>query len=101
MRIGGGWSYFTNVTSAVSIATTYWLDNQGVGVRVPVEQEFSLLYSIEPGSGAHPVSYPMDKGALFPGIKWPEYETDRSPPTSSEVKKTWIHTFTSPYVFMV
>jgi hypothetical protein len=28
-------------------------------------------------------------------------EFDHSPPTSSDVKKTWIYTSTSPYIFMV
>jgi hypothetical protein len=100
VRIGGAWSYFTNVTSAVGIAASYGLDNQRIGVRVPVGQEFSLLYAVQTGSGAHPASYPMGKAALSPGIKRPGRETDHSPPTSSEVKKTWVYTSTFPYVFM-
>jgi hypothetical protein len=32
--------------SVVGIATAYGLDNRGVGVRVLVESEFSLLYIV-------------------------------------------------------
>jgi hypothetical protein len=31
---------------------------------------------------------------LFPGIKRQGREADRSPPTSAEVKKTWLYTST-------
>jgi hypothetical protein len=40
-------------------------------------------------------------GAYFHGVKPPGRGTDHSPPTSAEVKKTWIYTYTRPYVFMV
>jgi hypothetical protein len=36
----------------------------------------------------------------FPGVKRQGREADHSPPTSAEVKKMWIYTFTPPYVFM-
>jgi hypothetical protein len=39
-------------------------------------------------------------GALSPGVKRPGREADRLPPTSAEVKKTWIYTSTPPYAFM-
>jgi hypothetical protein len=39
-------------------------------------------------------------GALSPGVKLPGREADHSSPTSVEVKKTWIFTSTTPYVFM-
>jgi hypothetical protein len=38
-------------------------------------------------------------GAFSLGGKWPGRETDHSPRTSAEVKKTWIYTFTTLYVF--
>jgi hypothetical protein len=53
-------------------------------------QEFSLLRFAQTGSGAHPTSYPMDTGALPSRIKQPGREADHSPPTSAEVKKTWV-----------
>jgi hypothetical protein len=42
--------------SAVSIATG---SDRGVGVRIPTVQKFSLLHSVQTGSGAHTVSCPM------------------------------------------
>jgi hypothetical protein len=38
---------------------------------------------------------------LFPrGVKRSGRETDHSPPSSAEVKKTWVYIFTPPYAFM-
>jgi hypothetical protein len=39
-------------------------------------------------------------GAFLPGVKQPGHETDQSPPTSAEVKKTWVYAFTPQYVFV-
>jgi hypothetical protein len=39
-------------------------------------------------------------GALSPRVKKPGREADHWPPTSAEVKKTWIYTSTPPYGFM-
>jgi hypothetical protein len=55
--------------SVVGIATGYGLDDQGVGVRVPVGQEFSILHVVQTGFGVHPTSYPMGTGGSFPGGK--------------------------------
>jgi hypothetical protein len=52
--------------SVVSIATVYGLDDRGVGVRVPVESEFSLLHIVETGCGTHAAFYPMGNGGSFP-----------------------------------
>jgi hypothetical protein len=38
-------------------------------------------------------------GALPPAVKRPGREADHSPPTSAEVKNTYIYTSTPPYVF--
>jgi hypothetical protein len=62
--------------------------------------EFSLLHSVQTGSGAHPASYPIGKGALSPEVNRQGREADRSPPTSADFKKTWVYTSTTPYVFM-
>jgi hypothetical protein len=40
-------------------------------------------------------------GTLYPRVKRPRPEADHSPPTSVEVKKTWMYTPTPTYVFMV
>jgi hypothetical protein len=55
--------------SSVGIATGYGLDDRGVGVRVPVGSEYSLLHIVQTGSGAHPASYPMGTGGSFPDGK--------------------------------
>jgi hypothetical protein len=39
-------------------------------------------------------------GVLASGVKLQVREADHSPPTSVEVKKTWLYTSTPPYVFM-
>jgi hypothetical protein len=82
--------------SAVGIATGYGPDDRGVGVWVPVEQQFSFLH-VQTDSGVHPLSYTMDIGGLSPGVKRPVCEADHSTPTSLEVKKNlcvYIHSHT-------
>jgi len=51
----------------------------GVGI-------FFLCHHVQISHGAHPASYPMGTGALLPGVKWPGYEADDSPPSSPKVK---------------
>jgi hypothetical protein len=53
----------------VGIVTGYGMDDRGVGARVPVGEEFSLLRVVQTGSGAHPTSYQMGNGGSFPGGK--------------------------------
>jgi hypothetical protein len=55
--------------SSVGIATGYELEDGGVGVRVPVGQEFSLFHVVPTGSVVHPTSYPMGTGDSFLGGK--------------------------------
>jgi hypothetical protein len=72
----------------------FGLEDREVGVRVPVDQEFSLLHIVQTGSGVHPTSYRMGTGGPYLGVKWPGSEADHSPPTSAEVKKNvdvYIH----------
>jgi hypothetical protein len=59
-------------------------------------QDFSFSHLVQTGSEAHLAFYQMDTR----GKKRPEREADHSPATSSEIKITWIHTSTSPYIFM-
>jgi hypothetical protein len=65
------------------------IEDGGVGVRDRVGQEFSLLCEVQTGSGVHPTSYTMGTGGSFLGSI---AATDHSPPTSAEVKKTWVYT---------
>jgi hypothetical protein len=68
----------------VGIATGYGLEAR---VRFPAVQDFSLLHSVQIGSGAHPASHPMSTGGSFAGGKAAGREVDHSPPSSAEVKK--------------
>jgi hypothetical protein len=61
---------------------------------------YYLLHVVHTFCGAHPASYPVVLGALFPELKRPGREADNSPPISVEVKSTWIYTPTPPYVFI-
>jgi hypothetical protein len=50
--------------SSVNIATAYGLDRRGL---IPSRgKRFSLLHSVQTGSGAHPASYPMGTAGPFP-----------------------------------
>jgi hypothetical protein len=81
---------------SVSVATGYRLDNQGVGVRVPVGSRVFCLPSLR----THRDAYPIGIEGSFPGVKKSVHETDHTFSTSAEVKKKcdYIH---PPYVFMV
>jgi hypothetical protein len=59
-----------------------------VGVQFPAgRRDFSLLHSVQTGSGAHPASYPLDvPRALSSGVKRPVRKGDRLPPSSAHVK---------------
>jgi hypothetical protein len=87
--------------SVVGIATGYGLDDRGVRVRVPVGVK-NFLFSTASRPALGPTQPPIQwvPGALSPGIKRQGRETDRSSPTSAEVKKMWIYTSTPPYAFM-
>jgi hypothetical protein len=53
--------------SSVGIAIGYGLGGMGsISVR---SKKFSLLHSVQTGSGAHPTSYPMGTGNPVPGSK--------------------------------
>jgi hypothetical protein len=49
-------------------------------------RDFSSLHNVQTGCGAHPVSHPVDVGALFPGVKQPGREADHSHLCSVETK---------------
>jgi hypothetical protein len=93
-------AYTMSRGGAVGTVTAYGLDDRGVGVRVPVGSKFSLLHTVQTGSGVHPASYSMGNGVSFPGVKRQGLEADHSPLANAEVKKIWIYVSTPPYVFM-
>jgi hypothetical protein len=55
-------------------------------------QDFSPLHLFQTGSGAHPAPYRMGTEDKAAGR-----EADHPPPTSAEVKNTWIYTYTPLY----
>jgi hypothetical protein len=57
--------------------------------------DFSLLYSVQTGSGTHPVASLMGTDTHYSGIQWPKGEVDRSSQSSTEVKNAWSYTSTS------
>jgi hypothetical protein len=93
--------YVGSRDSSVGIATCYGLDDRGVGVRVPVGPRiFPSPRRTGPLWGAPSLLSNGYRG-LFPrGVQRLGREADHSSPTSAEVKKTWIYTSTTPYVFM-
>jgi hypothetical protein len=105
-RAGGGrppnlshkrYETLNTLYSTVSIATECGLDDLGLGVWVPVGSRIiiSSLHCPRPVPG--PTLPPFQ---WVPGVRRPLREADRSPPTSADVKKTWIYISNSPYVFM-
>jgi hypothetical protein len=77
--------------SAIGKATGYGMDERGNGVLVPVEQDpFS----------SHPDVFSNGYRGCFPrGATRQGRAADYSSPTSAEVKKTWVCTYTPPYIF--
>jgi hypothetical protein len=87
--------------SAVGIAIGYGLDDGVVGVRVPVGSRiFSSPHRPDRLRGPPSLLFNVYGGLFSRGVKRPGREADHSPPTSAEVKKTWMYTSTPPYVFM-
>jgi hypothetical protein len=89
-----------NRDSAVGMETGYGLDDREVGIRIPVRSKIFSSLRLPDRFWAHPTFYPMGTDSFFPGVKRPRPEADHLPPSSAEVKKTWIYTSTPPYVFM-
>jgi hypothetical protein len=82
--------------SAVGIATGY-------GFEVPVPVGSRIFSSLRRPYRLWGSTLPPNKwvpGGSSLEVKRPGREADHLPPTSAQVKKTWINTFTSPYVFM-
>jgi hypothetical protein len=88
-------------SSVVSTATAYGLDDWGVRVRSSMVKNYHFSISTRSalGSTQPPIQWVL--GALLQGLKQQGHDVDHSPPTSTEVKETWIITSTPPYAFMV
>jgi hypothetical protein len=56
-------------------------------VRFPAgARDFSLLHSMQTGSGVHPASYPVGTEGSFPGVMRPGREAHHSLPSNAEFK---------------
>jgi hypothetical protein len=80
----------------VGTATSYGLDDRGVGVRVLVGSRIlfsSMSSKLALGSTKPPIQW-------VPGVLSLGHEADHSSPASAKIKKMWIYTFTPPYAFM-
>jgi hypothetical protein len=92
---------FKSNYSSVGIATSYGAGRQSDLSSSPGRGKiFRLSTSFRPVLG--PTQPPLQRvpGALSAGVKLSEREAENSPPTSAEVKNTWVYTSTPPYVFM-
>jgi hypothetical protein len=79
----------------------YGLEGQGIGDQFQAgARNFSLLYSIQTGFGAHTASYPTVFRALCLKKKQPGHEANHSPSFSAKVKNEWSYTSTLPYIFI-
>jgi hypothetical protein len=74
--------------SLIGIAIGYGLDDRIIGVGFPTGAgSFSSSHHVQTGSGAHPASYTMGRGALSLTVKWPRRKADHLPPSSAEVNE--------------
>jgi hypothetical protein len=89
------YSLYWSRDSTVGIATGCGKVVRGVGVRVPAR---TRIFSSPHG----PYRFWGPPSLLSNGYRglFPRGKADYSPPTSGEVKKTWIFTSTPPYIFM-
>jgi hypothetical protein len=88
------WITFKSRDSVVDIATSYGLDDRGVGVRVPVVQELSLFHVVQTTLGSTQPPIQWVPGVLSQEVKRQGRGADHSPPASVEVKKNvdlYIH----------
>jgi hypothetical protein len=87
--------------SSVGIATGYGLATKGSKFQSRWGQEFSLHHVVKTPLGPTQPPIQWVSGALSLGVKRPGREPDHPPPTSAEVKKTWVYTSIPPCAFMV
>jgi hypothetical protein len=82
--------------SAVGIATGYGLDGKRGRSSSPEKGKNSLFF-LYPRLFLGSIQSLHECGGSFPGVKRSGRGTNRSPPTSGDVKNTWIYTSTPPY----
>jgi hypothetical protein len=81
--------------NVVGIATGYVQDDRGVRDQSPGGVK-NFLLTISSMQALERTKIPIQwaQRALSSGVKREESETDHSPPTSVEVNKIWIYTYT-------
>jgi hypothetical protein len=74
--------------SSGSIVSEYGLDDRAIGVRSPAgAEDFSSIFCVQNGSGAHPASCTLGTEVPFPvGKARPGRDADHSPPFNAEVE---------------
>jgi hypothetical protein len=83
------------------IGTDYGLDNQMIGVQIPVgARNFSLHHRVQTGPGPTQPPSQWVPGTPSVGASQPGREADHSPPSSADVKNAEICTSTPQYVFL-
>jgi hypothetical protein len=83
--------------SIVRIATSYGLNDRGVGVRVPLGSRIFSSSRRPDRLWGPPNLLSVGYGGLLPGGQSNQGVKLTTPPASAEVKKMWIYTSTSPY----
>jgi hypothetical protein len=62
--------FFRGRVSSGSIVSDYGQDDRAIGVQSPTEaKDFSSIFCVQTGYGAHPASYTMGTGGPFRGGK--------------------------------
>jgi hypothetical protein len=86
--------------NAFGVAVGYGLDGRGVRDRAPIGSSmFTSPYRPDGLWDPSNLLYSRYRGP-FREVKWPGLDTNLSPPTATEITKTWIYTSAPPYVFM-
>jgi hypothetical protein len=76
----------------VGIATSYRLDDRGVGIKSPGGvKNFLYSTSSRPALGSTQLPMQWVPGAFSSGVKRPGREADHSPPANADVKKISVH----------
>jgi hypothetical protein len=81
-------------TSSWNIYTHHWRPRGRSSS--PGRAKIFLLHVVQTDSGPSQSPIQWVLGFISQGVKQPGRETDRSPPTSAEVKNTWIYRSTPP-----
>jgi hypothetical protein len=92
-------SSFDHLTQLVQRLATGWTAEMSE-FESRMDKIFLLFTSSRPVLG--PIWPPTQQlpGAVSPWVKRRGRDADHSPPTSAEIKNSWISTSDSPYVFM-